>query len=631
MTTNPTRPHRIVLWLGVTFFGLVIFAWSWWRWWTFRYTTFDLAFYVQALSEALHGRWQVSLLDVPLLGNHAEPIVFLLLPIFALWPHAMLPVAAQTLALATMPFTARRIVLLLGLGEKEALLLALATILAPATGWMGLHEFHPETLSAPLILLLAEARLRGRLGCFWCWWLLLLGCKENLALMLMWWGLVFSWIERREGWRHQMRWHLGPAAVAVGWLVFYAAWLAPWLNGGRVDYLELYSHLGRTKGEVISALFTKPERILSSLWTSLRGGNLLPGVVLSWCALSILRPRWLLIAAPILLQHLLSWRSSEWSIRFHYGAPLLGLMWIAMAEAVARRERKLGWCWAVVGCSAIGQALLGPVRELPGELATIPGRWAERRWKAELLAPILARGESSATVSNGFLPHVAARKEVHSLHHVLKGLKTLSRTAYTPPPPPDLVLIDFGDDSTFSVVSGFYHPRMQTADGRIVPSSDALLDAFLRPGNYQSFGSNAVRLFLRGPGDGSDGGPAVPELRLTNARVETDADGSSGVRVEWDVPLERTKYPWLALAIMSPAGLELMPLGMAAPGADAGASVQEWKLRWPPTFKPGRYRLRLWLYDHQRAAGGGGILGAQGDGAIARFDLGEADVGSKKK
>src|SRR4030095_17046563 len=43
----------------------------------------------------------------------------------------------------------------------------------------------------------------------------------------------------------------------------------------------------------------------------------------------------LLSVAPVLLQHLLSWRSSEWMIYFHYGAPLLPLFWIASVQALA--------------------------------------------------------------------------------------------------------------------------------------------------------------------------------------------------------------------------------------------------------------------------------------------------------
>src|SRR6188474_3245187 len=119
----PSR--RILVWTAL-FFVAVTFTVSWWHWWTFQFGTFDLAFYVQALWLALRGQWQVSLLNVPLMGNHAEPIVFLLTPLFAICPHPMLFVAAQILAFATMPFTAYRIGKRLELEPKAALLMALA-------------------------------------------------------------------------------------------------------------------------------------------------------------------------------------------------------------------------------------------------------------------------------------------------------------------------------------------------------------------------------------------------------------------------------------------------------------------------------------------------------------------------
>ena len=43
---------------------------------------------------------------------------------------------------------------------------------------------------------------------------------------------------------------------------------------------------------------------------ALTHGNLVWALLFPFLCLPLLRPRWLLIAAPILLQHLLSWRSS---------------------------------------------------------------------------------------------------------------------------------------------------------------------------------------------------------------------------------------------------------------------------------------------------------------------------------
>src|SRR5277367_1944758 len=178
MYSEVSPARRILVWAALLFSG-VTFLVSWWHWWTFQYGTFDLAFYVQALWLALRGKWMVSLLNVPLMGNHAEPIVFLLAPLFAICPHPMLFVAVQTLAFASMPFTAWRIGRGLGLARTAALCLALATLVTPATFSITIYEFHPEALAAPLLLLLIEARLAARYGRFWLWFVAVLAVKEN--------------------------------------------------------------------------------------------------------------------------------------------------------------------------------------------------------------------------------------------------------------------------------------------------------------------------------------------------------------------------------------------------------------------------------------------------------------------
>src|SRR5882757_2955723 len=141
MSPESQLSRRVLVWTALLF-SVVTFAVSWWHWWTFQYGTFDLAFYVQSLWLALRGKWMVSLLNVPMLGNHAEPIVFLLTPLFAIYPHPMLFVAVQALAFATMPFTAFRIGKRLELEPKAALLMALTTIVTPAAFAIAIYEFH---------------------------------------------------------------------------------------------------------------------------------------------------------------------------------------------------------------------------------------------------------------------------------------------------------------------------------------------------------------------------------------------------------------------------------------------------------------------------------------------------------
>ena len=103
--------------------ALVFFAASTWtsyaHWANFEYRTFDLAYYVQALWQLIHGRFQLSVQGVPLLGNHVEPIVFLLVPVFLLFRHPLVFVLVQNAALASMGPVAFSIGQRLGLDRKS--------------------------------------------------------------------------------------------------------------------------------------------------------------------------------------------------------------------------------------------------------------------------------------------------------------------------------------------------------------------------------------------------------------------------------------------------------------------------------------------------------------------------------
>ena len=135
----------------------------------------------------------------------------------------------------------------------------------------------------------------------------------------------------------------------------------------------------------------------------------------------LLRPRWLLIASPILLQHLLSWRSSEWTIYFHYAAPLLPLVWIGLAEGTAKIERwtplpvlvRRSFPFLVIAACLAAQLFLGPARDI----AATTVRWFKeepaRARKQAFISQIPP--EASVLAPLPYLSHLAMREDLHSL------------------------------------------------------------------------------------------------------------------------------------------------------------------------------------------------------------------------
>jgi uncharacterized membrane protein len=604
MSSAISPARRVLVWTALLFSG-VTFAVSWWHWWTFQYGTFDLAFYVQSLWLALRGKWTASLLNVPLMGNHAEPIVFLLTPLFAICPHPMLFVAVQTLAFATMPFTAWRIGLALKLEPRAALCLAVATLLTPATFSIGVYEFHPEALAAPLLLLLVEARLTGRYRMFWLWFVAVLAVKENMAPLLVMYCGVFAILERQRGRSWQLHWNVLPALLAITWLLLYGKVISPAINAGNVDYLQLYGHLGTSPGDIVRKFFTEPHRLFGALRTALTQGNMLPALLLPFLALPLLRPRWLLIASPLLAQHLLSYRYSEWSLGAHYPAPFIALFWVAAAEGLALFRRQTLISGGVLLACALAHFRFGPAHEIAREIPGLGAMLEEREWKAQMIAEI--PDDAAVTAGLGFLSHLAKREHVLSLHHILKGLKTLSIVAYTPPPPGDVVVIDYADTLTFNPTAGYYHPWSHVDATHSIPSSDRLLNDYLRQAQWSVKSRNSVALLRRGaplPVPPLTGEPTKidDQTALESVEVINRLQGAWKIRMTWDFSGERRRFPWLMLVLSDGKTLYPIVKGICAPEAGEGRYTEEWNVVFPTWMHAGYHSAFAEFYDGNEAA-----------------------------
>jgi uncharacterized membrane protein len=609
-----------ILSLAVLFFAACTWA-SYARWANFDYRTFDLAYYVQALWQLIHGRFQVSVEGVPLLGNHVEPIVLLIAPLFLLFRHPLLFVVVQNVALASMGPVAFSIGQRLGLDRKTALLLAGAVLITPATGYIALHEFHPEALTAPFLLLMLHARLRGSLRAHWGWLIAVLACKENMALLIAAYGAVHLILERKRPLAELRAWYLWPMALSILWFLVCAKLITPALNSGNIDYLALYDRLGESAGDILLKAITQPQRIMGALAQSLSQGNLLWALLLPFLAMPLLRPRWLLIAAPIFLQHLLSWRSSEWTIYFHYAAPLLPLLWIALAESTVEIGRwthvpvpvpvRRSLPFLVIGACVASQILLGPI----GGITSTTADWfrgkQNRVRKQAFIQQILPAASVLAPLP--YLSHLAMRENLYSLHYVLKGLKTLSRSTYSPPPPTDFVLIDYGDSATFDAVAGYYHPTMRTIEGHVVPSSDRLLHEFLKQRTWTVHSSDELTLLRQGKPEG-ELSPATPSsgeiVEIATGSVLTSITKSGNelteqgieIKMTWTIQESREVFPWMFLKL-TPRDRRngiIIPRGLCAPEATNGPYQESWWITRSRQIPEGDYGVEVCFVDNTK-------------------------------
>ncbi|MBM4144005.1 MAG: DUF2079 domain-containing protein, partial [Lentisphaerae bacterium] len=229
--------------------------------------------------------------------------------------------------------------------------------------------------------------------------------------------------------------------------------------------------------EILSALVTRPHAALRVMATPAKTA-FVNALLAPAGYLSLLAPGGLLPAAPVLLQRLLSGRASEASIAYHYQAEFIPFIFVAAVHGAARLFGAAGAKSPAgeplpasfrSGVTRRGRLLLGAL------LALFPpvGLWATRV-PQQLVAAIgggdrdpfitdVKRGivrsvppEARVVATFAFLPRLANRRELHSLHHVYTGRHTLSDVPY-PAPDADVLIMDTHDPLTFSA-GGFYAP-----------------------------------------------------------------------------------------------------------------------------------------------------------------------------
>ena len=570
-----------------------------WRWAHFDYTTFDLAFYVQALDGFLQGRNWSSLLGVKPFGNHADFIILLILPIYAIFQHPLTLVVVQNLALATCVPLGWKIARQFGWSSASSFWLATLLLLNPILTFVALHEFHPEAFAAPLWLAVYWSWQRKDLRMFWLSLVLFVSCKENLGLVAGTW--CFTQLFSKSSRRNILLWSILPGTFTAIWMAVYLLWLGPKWNAGNVDFAALYSHL-HEKGIIRGAVYI--------LGSSLRG-NMLWTLLLPMLFLPLRRPLALLPALPILLQHLLSWRASEWTIYYHYAAPLLPIVWIATLEGLPPQKKRhlyLSPIFFLVIANAVAFVQVGTLDRYLTPFFSPTGQLAEKQvivqeipMEASVLAPL------------PFQSHLANRADIYSLHLVLKGLKTLSRRRYEPPPPTDYVILDYDDLITLDPQSGYYHPEMKTKTGGIVPSSDILLHQFLAAADWEVDSVGALTVWKKGPrnSDLMDKVTPIqsnlidPGTDLVSIFVEND-NGLTRIISQWRFRNERQKVPWLHVIATNPATGEklIFNRGLCCPEGRPDGTIwrDDWTMLPEPTDLDSRWKLQAVFEDHATRA-----------------------------
>jgi uncharacterized membrane protein len=381
----------------------------------FRTARPDLGNMVQAIWSTLHGHFleftTVSGNQTSRLGFHVDPFLVLLVPLYWVWSSPLMLVVLQALAVSSgaLPvfWLARKHV---G-SDRAAAHFAFAYLLYPATQFNAFtvtSSFHSVAIAVPLVLFAIWFLDEERLIPFALFALLAATTKEEIPLAV---GCLGIWYAARKG--HRLAgsaiFLLGSAATLFNFL-----WVIPKFSPSGIDpFVGRYQDVGKTPSGILHKLVSDPTAFVHAVATGHKAAYVAL-LLLPFLGLWILEPLLLLGAVPDLAINLLSSKSDQTSIPFHWTAGIVPFVVAASVFGAARfRNRADGVSLGVVVCCAF-VALFSPLHFLRHDVQQLASPTRAATTRALELIPAGA----PVSASNRLGGHLSERRYSYSFPHV---------------------------------------------------------------------------------------------------------------------------------------------------------------------------------------------------------------------
>lgn len=375
----------------------------------FDLANFDQALWLLAQGEepfiTQHGRH--------LLGDHFDPTILLLTPIYVLGGGPGTLLVLQSVFIGLVAPLLFKLARLRGASPWLALLPATLWLTNPLTLTQNIDDFHHTPVAAPLIVGSVIALHQSRFLLFAIAALLACGLKEDIPLIFAMLGVIVFLEGRRR---------LGMAIVTSATAVFAFALLVFMPHySNSVDWFS--KRFAGTRGDSVSDVAVwivgHPIDALGDLAT-FQNLFVLAALVLTSGGLCFLASRWMLLALPAFAHNMLTAVPEQHQLRYHYWFPVILGLAIAGAIGVARLPRIENAATRRLAATSVSVALaLLPIgllyanhlsTNLPGDATT-----AERRSEARTKALELIPDDVPIAASVRLTPHLSHRREIYTL------------------------------------------------------------------------------------------------------------------------------------------------------------------------------------------------------------------------
>lgn len=413
--------------LATAAYMIFFVVWTLGRHRSFHSYAFDLGWQHQAFYSLLHtGNPRITLyVTLNHLGNHFQPLYYLLAPIYALHQDATTLLVLQTilLAVAALPLylIARRRLD----NPLVATLIAVVYLLYPALHGINNFDFHGLALLIPFVFVMLYALETTKLRLFWLFFVLALITREDTAISLCGVGLYLVLDRHRR--------KLGLAVLVIcGAYFFFVLRMMSAFNGSA----DMQNYAALTMPEhqnfigVLLTLFTNPHFVLRHVFFDPKKIEYLLQILIPVLFLPLFAGKSIVLILPGLAIMLLSNTFFNYWICCPYSAHIIPYVFFLTIFGIQRIRAKYSdiktttLILPLLLAGALMNYEFGLIfsKRFPGFLQP-----TERQRTVYSFFEQIPR-EASLTVTRRLAPHLAARPEIHLLQ--------------APHPDTDYILID---------------------------------------------------------------------------------------------------------------------------------------------------------------------------------------------
>lgn len=477
-----------LVWVFILTYILIFGYLSFLKYQSFNYFDWDLASDAIVLWNSVHGRFlYYPFLEQSIFGCHLYLITLFILPIYAIFqsPLTVLFLQSIFLGLAAFPLY---LLARIKLNKIFSLSLVVAYLLYPPLGFINLFETHVDIYMTFFLLFALYYFEKEKFRNFLVFIFFTLLCKENASLVVFMFG-VYALIRRRS-----KVWVLAPLLAGATWFLLSVKVVIPYFAKDAKLYQDgfifsfYYEHLGSNLFEMAKTVIFHPLSVASYAFTPQKIFYLTQ-VFFPIGFLGLLSPVSLLPAIPIFMQNLLSEAPTHSSIYYHYVALLIPFIFFSVIQAfskllrqkfIAKHQAMLWSCF--FGCVVFaGVYLKAPQFNVAEHVFRY--QVSDYSKEKEKLIKLIPK-DSCVVASFQFLPKLANRRELYSLHFIATGYKMYTNVTYKLPENLEYALIDFNEPL---MVSAFFPP-----------SAPRNIRSFLGAGDWMVFKAfNDIVLFKK--------------------------------------------------------------------------------------------------------------------------------------